>query len=231
MALITIVKDALDTVLNHKQMGKLSTDEYNSVLPVVVANIQNSIFDSFRKLNYRKMAFQQTPNYGDEAFYLKQAIEYYITEKELPQPKNPIELYKECPDLLLINSIFTPTAQCEKTDLVVFNQLNRMAKTKPTDCSPIFTLNNGNIKVSPNQESITINYYRKAKIPRLTSKIILEKEIYDTDAQDFQDIDIHPIMTQAVFIELLTYYGIHQQEPIALQMANQLRQEEQIKNQ
>ncbi|MFX1667824.1 hypothetical protein JZ968_06525 [Riemerella anatipestifer] len=231
MTIITAIKDALDTVLNHKQMGKMSVDEYNSILPVVISNIQNSLFDSFRKLNAKKMAFQQTPNYGDETLYLKQAIEYYISEKAITDLDNTVQLYKECPDLLLLNSVFTPKAQCEKTDLLVFNQLNRIDSTKPTDCSPIFTLNSGILKVSPKQDTLTINYYRKAKTPRLTSKIVLGKEIYDTDAQDFQDIDIHHIMVQAVFIELLTYYGIHLQEPIAIQTANQLKQEELIKQQ
>ena len=36
-----------------------------------------------RKLSYRKMRFQDTPNYGDESSYLKQAQEYYITEKSI----------------------------------------------------------------------------------------------------------------------------------------------------
>lgn len=230
--MIIQLKDTLDSVLNHKQMNKLSTDEYNAILPQVVGNIQSSIFAQFRKLNFRKMRFQDTPNYGDEAFYLKQAVEYFLDEKPIKLDGNgKVDLTESLEDFMLINSVFTGKTQCEKTDLVVFNKLTRIPKTKPTNCMPVYTLNGNLIKVFPVIDKVDVTYYRKAKIPKLTSTIVREVEVFDSSAQDFQDIDLHPIMLQAVFVELLAYFGINLQDQFALQMSERLKQEELIKQQ
>ena len=229
--MIIALKDTLDAVLNHKQMNKLSTDEYNAILPQVVGNIQSTLFSEFRKLNYRKMRFQDTPNYGNEALYLKQAIEYYIKEYQITLTDSKADLSQVLNDYMLINSVFTKKTECEKTDLVIFNKLNRIAKTNPTGCMPIYTLNGTTIKVSPETDKVDVAYYRKAKTPKLTSVIVGETEVFDDTAQDFQDIDMHPIMLQAIFIELLAYHGVNLQDQFALQMSERLKQEEMIKAQ
>ena len=230
--MIIQLKDTLDSVLNHKQMNKLSTDEYNAILPQVVGNIQTTLFAQFRKLNFRKMRFQDTPNYGDEALYLKQAIEYFITESSVNlDTKGKVELTEALEDFMLINSVFTEKTQCEKTDLAVFNKLTRIPKTIPTNCMPIYTLNGNVMKVFPMTDEVDVTYYRKAKTPKLTSRIMGEVEIFDDSNQDFQDIDLHPIMLQAVFTELLAYFGINLQDQFALQMSERLKQEEYAKQQ
>jgi CMP-N-acetylneuraminic acid synthetase len=65
--MINLLKQALETVLNHKQMGKLSPSDFNTSLAKNIWNIYVNIFANMMKLSYRKMRFQDTPNYADES--------------------------------------------------------------------------------------------------------------------------------------------------------------------
>lgn len=41
----------------------------------------------------------------------------------------------------------------------------------------------------------------------------------------FQDIDLHPIMIEAVFLEMLGLFGVNLQDQFAMQMSDKLKQE------
>lgn len=229
--MIVAISNAIDAITNHKQMGKLTTDEKNSILAPVVSNVQMSLFSIFRKANRRKMQWMDSPNYGDEAAYLKQAIEYYIKEADVVLTDSKVTLSSAIPDFLYINGIFTDQTHAEKTDLDVFNRLNRLPDLRPTTCLPIYTLNDDVLKLSPSLTKVSVVYYRKAKTPKLTTTMLFEKEVYDTDAPDYQDIDLHAGMMQAVLVEVMAYFGVNLNDQFALELATQLKQDEQIKQQ
>jgi hypothetical protein len=229
--MIVALSNAIDAITNHKQMGKLSTDEKNSILAPVVSNVQMSLFANFRKIVRRKMQWMDSPNYGDESMYIKQAIEYYISEADIVLTAGKANVVEAIPDFLFANSLFTDKAEAEKTDMSVFNKLARLPEMRPTSCLPIYTLNDNELKLSPAADKASLVYFRKAKVPKLTTKIFMEEEVYDTDAPDFQDIDLHPSMMQAVLIELMAYFGVNLDDQFALELSTQMKQEEQIKQQ
>ena len=231
--MIIALKNTIDVVLNHNQMGKITVSEFNSALSEIVSNIQSSLFPGFRKLNYRKMRFQATPNYGDEAFFLEQAMEYYITEKEVSYYFPNIDIMNQLEDIFLIKDVFTSKAKAEKLKLTEFNTIAKLKGFKASACSPVYTMNNGYLKVAPEpaDQLLEVVYFRKVKAPKLTFEIIMGQQVYNPDADDFQDIDVHPIMHHAVFIELLLYFGLNLKEEYAIQMATQMKQEEQMKQQ
>lgn len=231
--MIIALKNTIDVVLNHNQMGKITVEEFNSALSEIVPNIQSSLFPGFRKLNYRKMRFQSTPNYGDESFFMEQAMEYYVTEKEIVSADAKVNISVAIDDLFLIKDVFTDQAKAEKLILTEFNTISKLTRFTPSACSPVYTFNNSVLKISPEPEDKKLNvvYFRKIKSPKLTYKIQSGQEVFNPSAGDFQDIDVHPIMYHAVFIELLLYFGLNLKEEYAIQMAQQMKQEEQIKKQ
>ena len=229
--MIVALSNAIDDITNHKQMGKLSTDEKNSILAPVVSNVQMSLFANFRKIVRRKMQWMDSPNYGDESMYMKQAIEYYISEADIVLTAGKANVVEAIPDFLFANSLFTDKAEAEKTDMSVFNKLARLPEMRPTTCLPIYTLNDNELKLSPAADKASLVYFRKARVPKLTTKIFMEEEVNDTDSPDFQDIDLHPSMMQAVLIELMAYFGVNLDDQFALELSTQMKQEEQIKQQ
>ena len=232
--MIIALKHTIDVVLKKNELGKITVMEFNSALSEIVSNIQSSLFPGFRKLNYRKMRFQATPNYGDEASFLEQAMEYYVTEKEVLSVDSKVDIKESFDDeLFLIKDVATSQVSAEKLKLTEFNTISKSKKFKPSDCSPIYTMNNGILKIAPEPKNkkLEVVYFRKVKAPKLTYNIVQGQEVYNPDAQDFQDIDVHPIMHHAVFIELLLYFGLNLKEEYAIQMAQQMKQEEQMKQQ
>lgn len=231
--MIIALKETIDVVLNHNKLGKITVAEFNSALSEIVSNIQSSLFPGFRKLNYRKMRFQSTPNYGDEAFFLEQAMEHYVDEKEVDSVNSKVDLLESIEDLFLVKDVFTDKAKAEKLKLTEFNTISKLKRFNPSSCSPVYTFNNGTLKIAPEPKNkkLEVVYFRKVKAPKLTYNIVQGQEVYNPDAEDYQDIDVHPIMHHAVFIELLLYFGLNLKEEYAIQMAQQMKQEEQMKQQ
>ena len=74
-------------------------------------------------------------------------------------------------------------------------------------------------------------YFRKPKTPKYTYNVIGETEVFNPSSPDFQDIDMHPIMLEAIYIEMLMDYGINLKDEFAIQGVNMLKQTEQINKQ
>lgn len=226
--MINILYNIINTALNKNQMGKISPSEYNSALYQALTKNYSEMFSDFRKLNYRKMRFQDSSGYGNEVFNLKQVLEYYISESDVNFVNNKAIM----PDNFnLIDSIFDDDEQYEKVDLKVFNLLKRSNKFKPTECSPIYTYNDSNLQVFPLKGKVEVTYYRKIKQPKWTYTIVRGVEMFNPDASDFQDIDMHPTMLPDIFIDVLAICGLNLQMDQVDQYVNMIKQENMVNKQ
>ena len=230
--MINLLYDAVQIATNHKQMGKLSPSDFNKLVNKNIFGLFTQVFSNSRKLHYRKMKFQDTPNYGDEAQYVKQAQEYYITEKAITFNDAKCTVANQVSDYFLFNSMYSNKANIDKVDLLQFNQIAKLPDFSTTSCTPICTLNNGIIKVSPSDiVNATLVYFRTPKQAKYTFDVVGEREVFNPSKADFQDVDIHPIMFEALYIEMLSDYGINLKDEFAIQGATLLKQEEQVNKQ
>lgn len=226
--MINILYNIINTALNKNQMGKISPSEYNSALFQAMSKNYAEIYGNFRKLSYRKMRFQDSAGYGDEVFNLKQVLEYYVTEKEF----NLIDGITTIPEEVnLIHSVFDDDVEFEKTDLNIFNILKRSNKFEPTACSPIYTLNDSKFKLLPAKNKVDITYFRKLKQPKWTYIIANGVEMFNPDASDFQDIDMHYLMLPNLFIDVLAICGLNLQMDQVQNYVNMLKQEAMVNKQ
>lgn len=216
--------------LNKNQRGKISPLEFNMNLNQAIQKVYTDLFTEFKKLDFKKSRLQSTANYGDEAGYIKQAIEYYIFEKRIKlRPSddavgpNIIDYPK---DYMLVNSIFSEDNEFSKTDLNQFNMLKRSSRMKPSKCSAIYAIKNGLIEVIPETESVDFVYLRKPKLAKWTFRIHNGVELYDPSLKDFQDIDIHPLMIDRLFISTLSICGLNLREREVHEYIQMMKQEE-----
>lgn len=226
--MINSFKNFIELALNKNQMGKPSPSEFNHAVAESQMKNFSEMFADLRKLNYRKSRFQDTPNYGNEAEYIKQAQEYYIKEQTLPLTNGKAQMPD---DFYLLNSVYSDKAEVEKNDLRVFNALTRNINIKPTTCSPICTYNDGELKVFPLLESVDVTYFREPKMPKWTYRIVNGKESFDQSQPDFQDLDIHPVMYHKLFVDTLGLLGLNIRDEFASQYVAQMKQEEMIAQQ
>lgn len=230
--MINLLYDAVQIATNHKQMGKISPSDFNKLVNKNILGLFTQVFSNSRKLHYRKMKFQDTPNYGDEAQYVRQAQEYYITEKAITFNDAKCTIASQVSDYFLYNDLYTNKAKVDKVDLTQFNQISKLPDFSATSCTPICTLNGGIIKVSPSDiVNATLVYFRKPKQAKYTFDVVGEREVFNPSKADFQDVDIHPVMFEALYIEMLSDYGINLKDEFAIQGATLLKQEEQANKQ
>lgn len=220
--MINNFKNFIEMALNKNQMGKPSPSDFNSAMAEAELKIYSELFSDFRRLNYKKSRFQDTPNYGNEAEYMKQAQEFYIKEIRVRAENGSITMPE---DLFLLNSVFSDRAEVEKVDLQIFNRLKRMKHIEPTACTPILTMNEGVMKIYPEHSEVDITYFRKLKPPKWTYRIVGGVEVFDNTQSDFQDVDIHPLLYHKLFIDVLALLGLNIKEEHAMQYTAQLKQE------
>ena len=219
--MLNTFKNFIELALNKNQMGKPSPSEFNHAVAESLLKNYSALFSDFRKLNYKKSRFQDTANYGNEAENLKQSLEWYVTDGTLVDGKLP-------EDVNLVNALFSGDSEFDKVDLEMFNTLKRSRKNKPTKCNPIFTYNDGVLRIFPEMEDVEIVYFRKLKLPKWTYRLIGGVTTFDPDQPDYQDLDIHPIMYHQLFVDVLGLLGLNIKEEFTMQYVAQMKQEEQV---
>lgn len=221
---------SVQDVLNKNQMGKISPSEFNSFVNDSINKIQSNLFADFRKLSYRNSKFQATSNYGNESFHLQQAIEYWVENADVNVDKNG---YLKLPDdYYADNAVFGKKSEYAKVDYGDFVRLSNSRRMKPSNCNAIHTITNGSIKVSPiPTDTVHLVYYRKPKLAKWTYDIDDENIVFNPSANDFQDIDIHPIMYDKLFTEVLLKCGVNLREADIKDYITLMKQEEQINKQ
>ena len=212
------------TILNKNQRGKISPSEFNNICHEAIKAVYVELFTDFKKSNFKKSRLQETPNYGSESFNLKQALEHWVEEKEfIIDSTGKVILGK---DVFTVNSIFGSDSEYYKVDMLNFNRLTRSGRMKPTECSPIYAMLDSKVKVAPlpSNNKIDITYFRVAKKPKWTFNIVGNTELFNSSAQDYQDLDIHPMLLHRLFVEVLNYAGLNLREQEIAQAVSQMKQ-------
>ncbi|HFI4796521.1 TPA: hypothetical protein ACGQK4_002240 [Elizabethkingia anophelis] len=202
--------------------------EFNSIVGNAQLKVISELFSVFKKTSYREMRMQLANNYGNDAFTQKQLIEFYVTSKEININGGKAQLP---PDVLYVESVFDSDNEYEKVELKTFNSLSRAKRMRPSQCLPVFTLNNNEIRISSNKSSVELDYIRKSKTPKYTFQIVQGIEMFNPSASDFQDIDIPEALFTQLLTEVLSMAGLNVREQEVEAYANGLKQEEMYNNQ
>ncbi|MCT4151365.1 hypothetical protein HZP59_08980 [Elizabethkingia anophelis] len=202
--------------------------EFNSIVGNAQLKVISELFSVFKKTSYREMRMQLANNYGNDAFTQKQLIEFYVTSKEININGGKAQLP---PDVLYVESVFDSDNEYEKVELKTFNSLSRAKRMRPSQCLPVFTLNNNEIRISSNKTSVELDYIRKSKTPKYTFQIVQGIEMFNPSASDFQDIDIPEALFTQLLTEVLSMAGLNVREQEVEAYANGLKQEEIYNNQ
>jgi hypothetical protein len=118
-------------------------------------------------------------------------------------------------------------------DASEFNHLRQFKHTQPSIKYPIGFKIENTIEILPDtiQDKVKVYYLRKPLIPKWTYTVFQGVEMFNPDASDFQDIDMHPSEEDDIVDRLLVKLGINLKEQ-DLQVAgnNEDVQEENKKN-
>lgn len=109
-----------------------------------------------------------------------------------------------------------------------FNIISNYADTIPTETYPVALRIGEKIKIAPSVivDDVTISYLRNPLFPKWTFQMINGVELFNPDAPDFQDIDLHPSEEHKVVMLTLNRFGINlKEQDIAAMTINHESQE------
>jgi hypothetical protein len=114
-----------------------------------------------------------------------------------------------------------------------FSHLKQSKQVKPTISFPICFKIKNTIEVAPDsiEDKVVAYYMRKPIPPKWTYNEIFGAAVFNPDASDFQDIDIHPSEEDDIVSRLLVKFGINlKEEDLKIAGNNDEIQEENKKN-
>lgn len=118
-------------------------------------------------------------------------------------------------------------------DSFEFNHLRQFKHTQPSIHFPIGFKVGNSIEVLPATiaDKVTAYYLRKPLMPKWTYIVVNGVEVFNPDADDFQDIDIDPSEEEDVTERILALFGVNLKEPdLQASVNNEEAQEENKKN-
>lgn len=95
-----------------------------------------------------------------------------------------------------------------------FNHVRGFKHTQPSINLPIGFVINNTIEILPATitDKVTAYYLRKPLVPKWTYIVINGVEVFNPDADDFQDIDMHPSEEDDIVSRLLVKFGVNLKE-------------------
>ena len=220
--LINSIYETANVLLNKDQRGKISPFEFNSIIQQAQLKITNELLSEYKKIVFRKNRFNLGSGFADQTRFSIQAIEYYLTTKQASGVEDKHELED---DVWYLSEVYNSESLIEKTENAQFNTLKRSNRMKPSQCMPIFTMIGNTLYFYPIQENIEINYLRKPKDPKWTFEIVGNVPMFNSSANDFQDVDVHHSLISGVLIETLQMCGLNLREQDIEQYIAQMKQE------
>lgn len=207
--MINELYEQLKTACNNEERGKITPNEYNIALPLILTKAYNELFVDYRSLINKKNKYNLGATIAKDSFVSEQLLEYYLVANHSLTITNRRAMLPN--DLFYTESMVNENAaEYDKLPLNKFNLLLG-SRYKSSTCYPSYTQYGNQIEIYPHG-LVFLNYYRKQKTPKWTFSTIAGKELFNPLASDFQDIDMHPSQKDKIFNDLLIFFGLNRKD-------------------
>ena len=216
----------IQTISNNELNGNISPQEFNLELHSSVMEVyEENLFELNRAIWKERRG--QTNQFSVENLSgkFRDKLMYYYKETQLTKDG---DTYPLPADLRYIDALEYNGVEIEPTkNRRQFKAISNFIDTAPSVTTPIY-LRVGNIlDVAPATitDPVDIYYLRAPLVAKWTYVLVSGTEVFNPDAQDFQDVDIHSSEEYRLTLKLLQKLGINLMEP---QIAQYGLQKEQI---
>ena len=207
--MIDRIKQTVQDYLNTENRGNFQPEVFNRIL-------HHCVQESFEELFYEANRMANRQNRG----LLLGGIEN-ITDKI----RERIEHYLDDGDLTYNVDHFTYQDNVRYFDAVFYNgefvelyksqkEFNIVKSTSPTEEYPIGVKVGNKLKIAPTTitSGVTVSYLRNPNRAKWTYTVFDGAELFNPDANDFVDVDIHPSMEPDIIIKVLRGFGVNLKE-------------------
>lgn len=204
----------IQTVSNNELNGNISPQEYNLELHNTVKEIYEENLFALNNAVFRERrgAVNQF-SLENLSGKFREKLMYYYTEGILSKVG---DIYPLPEDLMYIDTLECAGKEAEPTkNRRHFKSISNYIDTAPSNSYPIYLKIGESIEIAPATiiEDLDIFYLRAPKVAKWTYMVVGTTEIFNPDAADYQDVDIHPSEEYNVTIKLLQKLGVNLKEP------------------
>lgn len=210
LIMIDRIRETVKTYLNTNNRGNFTPKKFDYILHnIVTQKYEELLFDVNRLVNRQNRGLINggLENLTDK---VREKVQYYLV------PAKTLEYSAE---------VFVLPDDLRYFDIVTFNdeiielcksnrEFRAISTTEPTEEYPI-GLKQGNIlNVLPEtiEDNVKVSYLRNPKQAKWTYNIVDDVEMFNPDADDFQDVDVHPSEEDDIVIRVLQGFGIELKE-------------------
>ncbi|WP_062057395.1 hypothetical protein [Aquimarina longa] len=202
-------------ISNNPLRGNVVPQEFNLALYNAIIEIYEEYFFELNRAITRKNRGLINNGFADLPECYREKIKYYLTKRKIEpaDPDNPIYILPN--NLRYLDAIFYQGNEIEP----MVNSRQFLLLRKYTDICiddeyPVYLLeHNQQLQLLPKtNEPINIWYLRNPLPPNWTYKVFNGVELFNPDADDFQDVDMHVSEESNLVRRVLLKMGINLKE-------------------
>ncbi len=202
MVSINRVHKTIKALSNTDSVGNAKPETIDLLINQTVEEMYEDLFFEVNRLINRQNRGMLNTILENTTEKVREKIQHYLTDKTLTSNTNVFDIPKEVRffDTILYKRTFI--------ELMKNNKEFLLSEDTATDDTPIGLKTSNQLKVLPKEiNQINITYLRNPRPAKWTFKTINQKEIFNSTASDFADIDIHPSQEDDLIISVLQKLG------------------------
>ena len=211
------------TLANKEQRGYITPQEFN-----IFAN--QAQMDIFEQYFYDLNQFKRTPGndtmHADMVDILEEKISVFEVTASLGVVANPNGVagnLNTLPRFYRLSSVRSGNTIMESVNRKDFRMFPNSPLAAPTATRPIYMIDtiNSVIQIAGDDALTTadIDYIQSPNLVNWTYVVVGEKALYNANANDAQDFELHPSEETELVLKILTLAGFTLKDPNLLQIA------------
>ncbi|TSE11275.1 hypothetical protein [Aquimarina algiphila] len=158
-------------------------------------------------------------DFADVPDYLREKIQYYLSEQEITTLDG---VYTLPENLRYLDGVFLEEIEIESAkNSRIFYLVKNQTDIIPDRSCPVYLRKGNNLQILPDlldpinstYDPLKVCFLRSPLVPKWTYTIVNNSELYNPSASDFQDVDMHPSEEEALIRRVLVKLGINLKEP------------------
>ena len=228
--MINTIYQTVQALANKDQRGYISPQEFN----LFAEHAQMDIFDQyFYDVNQFKRLGRTDVTHQDSVSNLEYKIDKFMSQSYLNPLASLNQSYGGESGYRMGQAVLPETIyrivdvqsvsgyDVERMSVEKFRMAMRSYLTRPKSSRPAYCFKGGRIDIYPST-ACTLNYIRKPFRPKWTFTKVEGAPLYNPDANDHQDFEIHASDESELVYRILALAGIAMKQPNLLQSAVQL---------
>lgn len=208
MYLIDLVYRTVLTIANSEVRGNVKPSDIRLLINTTVEEIYESYFYELNRMLNRQNKGLVGNGLENIPDLIRDKINHYLQSKEVSLSDSKITLPN---DVRYLDDVFVDEVEVE-----LLKSLREFQVVKNTANKTYligYKIDANTIVIYPNgYNTATLSYLRKPKVPNWTYFVVNGTEVFNPDANDFQDLDIHQSEVSNVIIKTLQKVGINLKE-------------------